>query len=83
MIAEKPCPRCGCHLVKTFECDCGACKDDYCGNCGRFTSFSSKEFVEMAPYVVRCDEGPVPHEHSASHRAKRIEAWMMSLTQTR
>lgn len=78
-IGATPCPRCGCHLVSLFECNCGEVHGDYCVNCGRSTSLSPSEHVNLSPVDVRCDAGPVIHEHSEEEKGKRIAAWIAGL----
>ena len=66
-------------MVRVFECGCGACRDDYCVNCGRFCSLPREEFLDLAPYDLACGAGPEAHEHTQSDKHDRMEAWMNTL----
>ena len=82
-LSAVPCPRCGCHLARVFECNCGACKDDYCVNCGRFCSLPRNEFLELAPYDLACSAGREAHEHTQADKHDRMEAWANALRASR
>jgi hypothetical protein len=56
-VATEPCVACGCHLVSTFECNCGAVHGDYCENCGGFLG------LDMW-WSGRCTAGAVEHVHT-------------------
>jgi hypothetical protein len=62
-LVDGPCPRCGCHMVRLFDCDCGEVHSDYCVNCGRFTSLGATEHTEMSEYDAPCVKGLVMHDH--------------------
>jgi|GEM_PF-5418914 len=77
-VCKPACPRCGCYLTSHFECGCGACKDDYCVNCGRFRSLGPDEHVELSPFDAICPFGAVPHEHSRDEKHSRMAEYMLS-----
>ena len=79
VVSDTACPRCGCHLVKHFECGCGKVHDDYCGNCGRFVSLAPDKHIELGLYDVRCETGPVQHEHSEEEKSQRLSAALKKL----
>ena len=68
-VATEPCVACGCHLVSTFECNCGAVHGDYCENCGGFLNMphdpieTENEGLEMW-WAGRCTAGAVDHVHA-------------------
>jgi hypothetical protein len=78
-VSDEACPRCGCHLVRAFACNCGAVHSDYCVNCGRFTSLCRMDYVELSELDVPCVEGAVPHVHAPEERAARLRAYMESV----
>ena len=81
MISDKPCPRCGCYLIKEFKCNCGAVHDNHCVNCGRWASLPPTEHVELGPTDARCDAGPVEHEHSVAEKRARIRRFFEKAVQ--
>lgn len=66
-----PCPRCGCHLSKAFDCFCGAVHDEYCANCCRWRSLPDDKHVMMTTFDVPCARGNVEHNHEGE-RVERI-----------
>jgi len=79
MISDTPCPRCGCFIVKKFECGCGAVHSDYCNNCGRWTTLLPTEYAALGDIDARCEAGRVPHEHSSEEKTARIAAHIARL----
>ena len=80
-VADIPCEVCGCHLVDTFTCGCGACRDDhYCGNCGRMRPLpKSGDRTLIEPLDARCEHGAVAHKHSVAEKSARVRAFYKSL----
>ena len=73
-VSATPCPRCGCHVVKHFECGCGEVHKDHCANCGRWTSLAPNEHVKLAPSDERCALGATPHDHHPEDTAGHVRA---------
>jgi len=67
-INDEPCPRCGCFVVRHFECNCGQVHADTCINCGRYTfpALARDEYTTLSEFDVACTAGPVMHEHTES-----------------
>jgi hypothetical protein len=67
------CPRCGCWIVKSTKCHCGAVHGNYCANCGRWAAPALKrtQYTELEPMPgkfadlvpKRCLLGRVEHDH--------------------
>ncbi len=79
-LVDGPCPRCGCHMVRLFDCDCGEVHSDYCVNCGRFTSLGATEHTEMSEYDAPCVKGMMMHDHPSSEQVARIDAVFGSIS---
>jgi hypothetical protein len=62
-VNDKACPRCGCFMVKHFDCNCGEVHGDYCLNCGRWASLKPNEHVKLSEFDTRCEKGAVEHTH--------------------
>lgn len=71
-LSAVACPRCACHMVREFECNCGEVHGDHCVNCGRWVALQVSEHVELSEIDARCDRGAVEHDHSVEERAERI-----------
>jgi hypothetical protein len=81
-IRPTGCPRCGCHLVYLFQCNCGAVHSDTCENCGRAVDVpapaSEPSFDQLDPFGltgVVCTAGPVAHAHTDEERSGRVDAF--------
>lgn len=74
-LANTGCPRCGCYMTHSFDCNCGAVHSDTCVNCGRFTHFDVTEHTQMAEGDIRCPHGAVEHEHPPEEQAARLKAF--------
>lgn len=79
-LAAIPCPRCGCYVAANFECGCGACKSDYCVNCGRWCDLPASEHVELSFADRRCEKGNVLHAHDPAEKLARITEHFDKLT---
>lgn len=75
MISDNPCPRCKCYVIKHFECACGLCNENYCANCGRFTTLMPHEHIELSPIDKVCEMGNVEHEHTSEEKTARVDAY--------
>jgi hypothetical protein len=67
-IAIDPCVACGCHLVSTFECNCGEVHGDYCENCGGFLGIPHASIEDQNGgigmwWAGRCTAGAIDHVH--------------------
>jgi hypothetical protein len=85
ILRDTPCPRCGCHAARHFECFCGGMHRDYCDNCGRWTSLPPTEHTKPSRFDPRCSAGAVAHEHTDAEKKKAHEArfaWVDSLKAT-
>ena len=85
-IRQTGCPRCGCHLVYLFDCNCGAVHGDVCENCGRSVDVpapaDNPSFDQLDPFGlngVACAAGPVAHEHTDEERTGRADAFYARL----
>lgn len=74
-ISNTACPRCQCHLVSHFECDCGEVHSDYCVNCRRWLDLGPTEHIELSEIDVACSAGPVDHAHLEEEKIARIDAF--------
>lgn len=78
------CPRCGCHVRKHFECNCGEVHDDYCLNCGRWCSLGVAEHVELDQLLdAPCERGAVMHEHPSEEKTTRIDRYLRNIRRDR
>lgn len=75
-VGDQACPRCGCWMRAHFSCGCGQCNDDYCLNCGRFSSLPLAAFIELSPMDAACAHGPTVHRHPCTEVNERIERWI-------
>lgn len=73
-LAETPCPRCACHLVHEFRCNCGEVHGDVCENCGRFRSAGSRA-TELGITDEICTRGHAMHDHPPAEKVARIDRW--------
>lgn len=81
ILRPTPCPKCGCHMARTFECGCGAVHDDYCVNCGRFVSVPPDRSTELTEVDARCPCGPVQHDHPPEEKSARVQAFYEKIRQ--
>jgi hypothetical protein len=83
-LRDTPCPRCGCFLVRTFCCGCGAHDELICSNCARAQSLPPHEHVELSPFDIRCTMGARPHHHAYEDRLARfLTAMNVTVARTR
>ena len=73
-LYEDPCPRCACHVVYEFQCNCGEVHGDVCQNCGRFRS-AGKRSTELGITDEICTHGYVMHDHLPAEKTARIDRW--------
>lgn len=81
-LADAACPRCACHIVREFRCNCGEVHSDYCENCGRFTACGT-EFTELGVTDEICAHGHAMHEHTHAEKKSRIARWYEFLKEHR
>lgn len=72
VLSVVPCPRCECHMVRTFDCTCGAVHDEFCANCGRWTSLPTTHALVLGPIDEVCKEGRTDHQHFFEKKEQRI-----------
>lgn len=81
-LNDKPCPRCGCYLIRSFVCGCGDVHEDYCCNCGRWTILPVTEHATLGHVDIRCDAGPVAHVHSEEEKSQRVKDYFDSVVRS-
>ncbi len=77
-LNDRPCPRCECWVVRTFNCYCREVHSDYCDNCGRWTSLTPEEHATLSRFDATCWKGDILHEHDPKERTEAVRRLVQS-----
>jgi hypothetical protein len=67
-LNTESCPKCGCWMVRSFECNCGELHGYCCLNCGRYAAPTLRrdEYADLDEFTQECKLGPIEHNHTAT-----------------